>query len=150
MAHTYTNLLTHLIFSTRQRAPCMDRDLRARLFPYMGGIIRELGGRPLLINGTADHVHCLVTLPPTIATSDALRVLKANSSGWVHQTWPSRAEFRWQVGYGAFSVSRANARGVEQYIARQEEHHRKVTFQEEFVAILKSHGVEYDERYLWD
>lgn len=150
MAHTYTCLLNHIIFSTKERAPSLDADLKERLFSYMGGIVRELGGVALSINGPADHVHVLASLPPTIAPSEFLGKLKANSSGWVHKNFPQRQEFKWQVGYSAFSVSVSQKQVVLDYIANQEEHHRTVSFKEELIAFLKKHDVEYDERYVFD
>ena len=149
MAQAFTNLLTHLIFSTKDRAPLIDTELRQDLFEYMGGIIRELNSKALTINGAADHVHLLVSLSPTLAIADALRTLKANSSRWVHERRTGHLKFGWQAGYGAFSVSQSNAAGVIKYIAGQEEHHRKVTFQQEFVALLEKHKIPYDERYVW-
>ena len=116
----------------------------------MGGIVRELGGVPLMVNGTEDHVHLLVVLPQTVAVADALRILKANSSKWVHERWPRRRRFQWQTGYGAFTVSESRRNAVQRYIAGQAEHHRKPTFQEEFVALLKKHRVQYDPQSLWD
>jgi putative transposase len=150
MAHTYTYLLYHIVFSTKGRIPCLEADLRPDLFAYMGGIVRELRGKAYIVGGTNDHAHVLMTLPPTIGIAEAMRVIKANSSGWVHDKWPSRGAFAWQTGYGAFTVSQSNSRSVAGYIADQEEHHRRRSFQEEFLALLKKHGVEYDERYLWD
>lgn len=150
MSHTYTNLLFHLAMSTKHRTACIDGELKSRLYPYLGGITGELHGKALGVNGTADHVHLLVSLPPTLAVSDALRVLKTNSSRWVHETWPSRIQFGWQVGYGAFSVSQSAIAAVLRYIANQEEHHRTMTFQEEFLWLLKKNGLSYDERYIWD
>ena len=150
MSHTYTNLLTHVIFSTKDRRPYLDADLKPALFPYMGGIIRETGGKALSINGPTDHVHLLVSLPPNTALADTVRMVKANSSRWVHQKWASREAFAWQSGYGAFSVSQSNMEDVLQYIAAQEEHHKRISFQDEFVAFLKKHGIAYDERYIWE
>ena len=150
MAHTYTHLLTHFVFSTKDRAPLLDAELKARLFPYMGGIVRELKGVALLINGPADHVHLLASLSPTVAPASFIGTVKANSSGWVHQEFPRRWDFAWQVGYSAFGVSHSMEQTVLDYIAKQEEHHRKVSFQEELIALLKRHGIAYDERYLWD
>jgi REP element-mobilizing transposase RayT len=97
-----------------------------------------------------DHVHLLADISKQQTLADALRDLKANSSGWIHETFPNLSGFAWQTGYGAFTVSYSNADGVKQYIANQAEHHRVRTFQEEFVEFLKRHGIEYDERYLWD
>ncbi len=102
------------------------------------------------MNGTIDHVHLLVSLPPRVAVSDALRFLKPNSSGWVHDRWAKRRSFGWQLGYGAFSVSKSHVPEVLKYIANQEMHHSKVSFKEEFIEFLKKHDIEYGERYLWE
>jgi REP element-mobilizing transposase RayT len=150
MAHSFSKLLTHIIFSTKDRQPFLDDALKEDLFHYMGGVVRECDGAAEIINGPADHVHLLIRFPTTQSVADLLRVVKTNSSRWVHQTYPERRAFGWQTGYGAFSVSQSNAEQVREYIARQEEHHRRVTFQEEFVAFLKRHGIEYDERYIWE
>jgi putative transposase len=150
MAHTYTNLLTHVIFSTKDRAPCIDMQLKPELFAYLGGMVREVGGKAYAINGTTDHVHLLISLPPIIALSDAMRTIKANTSRWAGEKWSARRQFGWQTGYGAFSVSRSNIREVLTYIRNQETHHQKVTFQEEFIAFLKRHEIGYDERYIWE
>jgi len=150
MAHTFTNLLTHIIFSTKNRLPQIDGDLKERLHPYLGGILRKLDGKASIVNGTCDHVHLMVQLPPDLALSDAVRVLKTNSSKWVHEQWPTRSKFAWQTGYGAFSVSKSNAAAVTKYIADQEKHHRRKTFQEEFLEYLKKHEIAYDERYIWE
>ncbi len=150
MAHTYTCLLEHIIFSTKERRPFLDAELKGRLFPYMGGIVRELGGVALSINGPTDHVHLLASLSPTIAPAEFIGKLKANSSGWVHKTFTRHQEFKWQGGYATFSVSASQKQTVLDYIANQEEHHRTLTFQDELLAFLKKHGVEYDERYVFD
>jgi putative transposase len=148
MSHTYTNLLTHIIFSTKERTPFINDGLKRDLHAYLGGIVRELRGTALRVYGTADHVHLLVGLPASLAVADALRVIKTNSSRWMHEQKRS-VKFGWQEGYGAFSVSRSNAAAVSAYIERQEEHHHKLTFREEFVAFLRKHGVECDEENLW-
>ena len=150
MAHTFTNLLTHVIFSTKDRQPFMTDDARPRIFAYMGGIVRELGGAALRINGPNDHAHLLLALPATVAIAEAMRVVKTNSSKWIHETFPRLSVFAWQHGYGAFSVSQSNVGAVEAYIDTQEEHHRTMTFQEEFVAFLKRHGISYDPKYVWE
>ena len=115
----------------------------------MGGIIRELKGTALLINGPEDHVHILSSLPTTIALSDFMRDLKANSSGWVNDTLRPQDKFNWQTGYAAFSVSKSAQEAVRTYIEKQEAHHRRMTFQEEYLELLQRCGVEYDERFLW-
>ena len=95
----------HVIFSTKDRAPDLSPEFAPRLFPYMGGILRECKGTALIINGPADHVHLLLSIPATVSVADMLRVLKANSSRWVHEQFPERKRFGWQAGYGAFTVS---------------------------------------------
>ncbi len=150
MAHTFSELLSHVIFSTKGRAASIDDELRPRLHSYIGGIIRELEGTALAVGGTADHVHILLRLPPSVPIADAMRVVKTNSSRWVHETSPSHRSFAWQTGYGAFSVSESNRQAVIDYIATQEEHHRKTSFQEEYLAFLHRHGIEHDERFVFD
>jgi putative transposase len=149
MSHSFASLLVHSVFSTKERRPLIDAELRERLWPYLGGIARQLDAKALAVGGVADHVHVLLSLPPTRGVAEVLRDLKANSSAWVHETWPSRAEFAWQTGYGAFSVSESNCAAVVEYIARQEQHHRRMSFQEEFIRLLKKHNIAYDERYIW-
>ncbi len=150
MPHSFTNLLTHIVFSTKGRIPQINQELKPQLLAYTGGIVREIHGSALLINGAADHVHLLVRLPATVALADALRAIKTNSSRWVHERWPARADFAWQTGYGAFSVSQSNAETVLRYIAKQEEHHRKASFQQEMITYLRRNKIDYDERYIWE
>ena len=147
MAHTAGNIVVHLIFSTKGRRPLITDGLRADLFAYLGGIVREMQGTALIINGTADHVHMLVRIRPAQSAAEVARVIKANSSRWARANWK---KFAWQTGYCVFSVSESNVPGVAKYIATQEEHHRKRSFQEEYVAFLKKNKIAYDERYIWD
>jgi REP element-mobilizing transposase RayT len=149
MGHTYTNLLVHIIFSTKDRRPNLNPEIKARLFPYMAAILRDLGGKALAINGPADHVHLLGSLGSKHAVAEVVGKLKANSSKWIHETFPAHSWLGWQTGYAAFSVSHSQEQIVHGYIARQEEHHRKISFKEELLTFLKKHGVSYDERYLW-
>jgi putative transposase len=148
VAHTAANLVIHVIFTTKGRRPFIAPEIRNHLLAYLGGIVRELHGTALIINGTADHVHMLIRIRPSQTVAEVMRVVKANSSRWVHQKW--KAGFAWQTGYGSFSVSESNVPSVSRYIANQEEHHRKRSFQEEFVAFLKKNKIPYDERYIWD
>lgn len=148
MSRTFTNLLAHLTFGTKNREPLIIPEIKAELYSYLGGLTRELKGKAYGINGAADHVHMLVNLPPTISVSDALRFIKSNSSGFIHDKWPRRP-FAWQPGYGAFSVSKSNVPGVLKYIETQEAHHRRITFKEEFIGFLLAHEIDFDERYLW-
>jgi REP element-mobilizing transposase RayT len=139
-----------LIWSTKHRQSILSGDIRDRLFQYIGGIIRNDGGKLLAAGGMPDHVHLLADLGKQQSVSDAVRDIKSNSSGWIHQTFPELKLFAWQSGYGAFTVSYSNTETVKHYIANQAEHHRQRTFQEEFVEFLRRHGIEYDERYLWE
>jgi REP element-mobilizing transposase RayT len=150
MSHTFTSLFTHVVFSTKDRRPLIAEECRPRLYAYLGGIARNHKARALTIGGTADHVHLLLSFPPTLCVADAVRTLKSNASGWVHDTWPSRREFAWQTGYGAFNVSESNREAVVRYIEGQERHHHRLTFKEEFIALLERHNIPYDERYIWD
>jgi REP element-mobilizing transposase RayT len=149
MAHTFAKLLTHVTFSTKDREPFLTPDVVPDLLAYMGGIVRTLHGKVVDSNARPDHYHGLLSLPPTLAVADALRVLKTNSSLWVHET-RRRPAFAWQIGYGAFSVSQSNMSTVVEYIRNQERHHRKISFQEEFIGFLKRHGIAYDARYIWE
>jgi putative transposase len=150
MANTFTNLLYHIVFSTKDRIPLIERDLQGRLYEYMGGIIRGEGGVLLEIGGVADHVHLLTKLKADIAVSDMLRLMKANSSKWVNEERLIAGRFGWQTGYAAFTVSESQVSRVRKYIRSQESHHAKVSFKEELIALLKKNRIEYDERYLWD
>ena len=150
MGHSYTNLLFHIVFSTKERQPWLDQDLSSRVYDYLGGAIRSEGGTSISINGCADHIHVLAKLRQDKAVSEALRGIKANSSGWIHRTFRPLRAFAWQIGYGAFTVSQSQVDKVKLYIANQQTHHQRVSFKEEFIALLQAHEVEYDERYLWD
>ena len=148
MPDSYTNLLYHIIFSTKDRRPLITDLYQPRLYDYIGGTIRGLGGFSLELNGTEDHVHVLTKLRPDKALSDVLRELKANASGWMHDVFPDLDKFSWQRGYGAFTVSQSNVDEVRRYITNQKEHHKKITFRDEFIQFLKANEIEYDERYL--
>src|SRR5208337_850944 len=149
MPHSYSSLLVHVVFSTKGRVHAIDASLRPDLFAYMGGIVREMGGVARVINGTEDHVHMLVSLPADISVAECLRVVKTNSSRWIHERFARHLSFAWQTGYGAFSVSASNEKQVIKYIQDQERHHRRMTFEEEFIALLRKHGVPFEERFLW-
>ena len=116
----------------------------------MGGVVKKMDGIPYLINGTADHVHVLSSLPRTVTLSKYVEDIKRSSSRWVKTKGGMYQKFAWQSGYGAFSVSSSRMDSVMRYIAGQKEHHRRVTFKEEFVSFLEKYGVKYDEQYLWD
>jgi REP element-mobilizing transposase RayT len=150
MAGTYTKLYFHVVFSTKHRKPFIHSDLEGELQKYIAGTIRNLGGSCIEINGTSDHVHLLILLPPKLALSDVLRDIKANSSKWIHEKFPLLAAFGWQDGFSAFSVSTSQVPDVIDYIRNQKDHHKERDFKAELLTLLQRHGVEYDERYLWD
>jgi len=148
MPSTHLSLHYHIVFSTKDRRPWIDAAWRARLHEYLGGLIRAAEGIPEIVGGTADHIHILVGLKATHTLSSFVQDIKQTSSRWIHETIGVK-EFAWQQGYGAFTVSVSNVDAVKEYIANQEEHHRKKTFQEEYVAFLQKHRVDYDEKHLW-
>lgn len=149
MAHTYSNILIHALFSTKDRQPWLAAEIRDEAFRYLGGTINALGGQSLLANGPRDHVHLLYVQPRTLSIASLMEKVKANSSGWVKERWPDRRYFGWQTGYAAFSVSKSHVERVKLYIGNQEAHHRKVSFQEEVMAFLKRQGIAYDPRYVF-
>jgi len=147
MPSTHTSLHYHLIFATKNRDPLLLPEWRPRLHEYLGGIVRGLGGVPQGVGGVADHVHLLVGLKSSHCLSDFMRELKKASSIWVGEEMRV-PDFRWQEGYGAFTVSPSTRAAVQTYIAHQEEHHRTKTFRDELVEFLEKSGVDYDTRYL--
>lgn len=148
MPSTHVSLHSHLVFSTKDRRPWIARDWRERLHAYLGGIVKGLEGVPLAVGGTSDHVHLLVGLKTSHRLDYFLRDVKADSSEWIHREI-GKSMFAWQKGYGAFSVSPTSIDPVRKYVLNQETHHRRYSFQEEYLKLLKSSGVQFDERYLW-
>jgi REP element-mobilizing transposase RayT len=150
MANTYTSLHYHIVFSTKNRECWISPDIEERVWAYLGGIARENKMKPLQIGGVDDHVHVLLGAPPTLAPSKIAQLIKGGSSAWIHSEFPNLRKFAWQDGYGAFTVSKSNLPDVTDYIRNQREHHRVRTFKEELVALLVRHGIDYEEKYLWD
>ena len=149
MPHSYVSCLMHCVFSTKDRRPWLSPDIRGRLFPYMTGIARGDEVTPLAIGGVEDHVHMLISPPAAMPVAKAVQLIKGTSSKWVHDTFPELQDFAWQEGYGAFSVGISQVAGTIAYIEGQQAHHRRRTFQEEFLLFLQKHGIEYDPRYVW-
>ena len=145
---SFTQLTYHIVFATWYRKPVIVEPIRERLYEYMGGIVRAKHGVSVEIGGVTDHVHVLARLSPALALSDVVRDLKASSSKWLKEQ--TRAWFAWQKGFGAFTVSYSNIESVAEYIKGQEEHHRRLTFQEEYVAFLRRHGIEYRLEHLFE
>lgn len=150
MPGTFTQLLVHIIFSTKHRQPWISPRIADRLYPYMGGIIRSEGGSLFEIGGAPDHVHLYLRWKADGSVSDLMRVLKSKSSKWVHETFAELDAFAWQEGYTAFSVSRSQEDAVRAYIRNQQAHHARRDFKGELQRLLEAHGVEFDERYLVD
>jgi len=146
--HSFSSILIHCVWSTKKREPFLSSEVRHRLWPYLGGIARENKMKALAIGGVADHVHMLISLPGTLSVSKALQLLKGNSSKWIHDTFPKLHSFAWQEGYGAFSIGISALDATVRYISDQVEPHRKKSFRDEFVAMLRRHGLDYDERML--
>lgn len=150
MANTYTSLHYHVVFSTKHRARLIGPAMDERVWSYLGGIARENDMTPLCIGGVEDHVHLLLGLPATLAVSKAVQLIKGGASKWVHDTFPELREFAWQDGYGAFTIGKSQIPDTMAYIRNQREHHRTKTFQEEYLAFLRKHEIEFDERYVFD
>ncbi|CAN5468446.1 IS200/IS605 family transposase [soil metagenome] len=149
MSQSFTNLIYHIVFSTKNRQPLITVETEPRLYEYIGGIIRNKGGIALEIGGMSDHLHVLAKLRPDDSLSNVLRDLKANSSGWMHKIFPDMKDFSWQNGYGAFTVSASQIEKVREYIANQKKHHRKIgSFRDEFIKLLQANKIEFDEKYL--
>ena len=147
---SYVSSYHHCVFSTKERRPLITPALAERLWPFLGGIARQNKMKAIEIGGVEDHVHILLSLAATMSIAKAMQLIKGGSSKWVHETFPEHRLFAWQEKYGAFSVSESRVDSVIKYIKGQAEHHKKMTFQEEFMALLKKHRIEFDERYLWD
>lgn len=150
MAGTFICNLAHFVWSTKHRQSLIAPAWQENLYAYLGGILRNNGAVLIQAGGMPDHVHLLASLPSTLTLAKTVNLLKSNSTTWVHDEIQGGSEFRWQEGYGAFSVSKSAEARVVEYIANQQQHHSRISFQDEFVALLKRHEIEYDERYLWD
>ena len=151
MSQSLANVLVHIVFSTKNRYPFLIQpNIRKEMHAYLGGACKNLGCPVLAVGGVADHVHLLCALSRTSSIADIVREIKQGSSKWIKTKGVVHSKFAWQGGYGAFSVSQSQVQRVRTYIERQEDHHRKKAFQDEYRTFLKMHSIEYDERYLWD
>jgi len=150
MPGTYSQLLLHVVISTKGRTSWISAEVAKRLYPYIGGIVRAEKGVLCDIGGVEDHVHLYLRWRPDGSVSDLMRTVKARSSKWVHDTFPAMREFAWQEGYSVFSVSKSQEGVMKKYIAGQAEHHKKVDFKSELLKLLRAHGVEFDEKYVFD
>jgi REP element-mobilizing transposase RayT len=149
MANTYTSLHYHIVFSTKNRVAYITPEIEARVWAYIGGVARAHHMTALQVGGIDDHIHALIMAPPTLAPSQIAQYIKGDSSKWIHETFPVLHRFAWQEGYGAFTVSKSGLEAVVHYIQHQRTHHQRKTFQEEYLAFLQRHGVDFDEGYVW-
>ena len=146
MPHTYSQDYQHIVFSTKERRKLINKSMQPKLWSYIAGIGRNHGFLVLANGGMEDHVHLLVQVPAKLAAAEVVSLIKANSSRWMNE---HGNKFSWQEGYGAFSVSKSNLETVTRYIANQEQHHRKMTFEEEFIGFLEKLGIDYDPKYVF-
>jgi len=147
MPNSYVNLVYQLVFSTKKRRSWIDTSLADRLYSYLGAAIEGEGGHPVKIGGIEDHLHILAHFRQDTALSESIKRIKSGSTGWIHENFSNLRQFAWQEGYSAFTVSQSNVETVSNYIARQKEHHRKRTFQEELEQLLRFHGIQPDARF---
>ena len=151
MPQSLAKILVHTVFSTKDRRPFLrDRSLREELHRYLGGILTRLDCQPIIVGGVEDHVHLLCALSRTCDAAAMVKEVKRGSSLWLKTKSPELQDFAWQSGYGIFSLGFSQIGTVRNYVAGQEEHHRKVSFQDEFRQLLRRYGIEFDERYVWD
>ncbi len=150
MEHSFDYLQYHVIFSTKGRGSLIQEEFRQRLFEYAAGVARKEFGAAIAMNATNNHVHALLSIKPTVTVSAAIGKFKSLTSGWINRTFKLPSKFAWQRGYGAFVVSESLKKSVERDIALQAEHHRKVTFEQEFVEFLKRHNIPFDPGNMWD
>jgi REP element-mobilizing transposase RayT len=150
MPQSLSSVLIHLIFSTKNREPFITPTIESELHPYMATIFREHDSPSLIIGGTTDHIHALFALGRTITIADLVEEVKTGSSKWLKTKGLEFRNFHWQRGYGAFSIGQSNVEELKRYIRNQKEHHRRITFQDEYLKFLKRYEIGFDERYVWD
>ena len=150
MSQSLSSILIHVVFSTKNREPFITESIETELHPYIASIFRNLKSPSLAIDGTKDHVHILFALGRVISVADLVEEVKTSSSKWIKTKGPEFRNFRWQRGYGAFSIGQSNVAALKRYIGRQKQHHRHTTFQDEYRKFLKLYEIVYDERYIWD
>ena len=149
MANTFSQIYFHIVFSTKNRARLIHRDIEDRVWQYIGGIAKNHKMKALQVGGIEDHIHALTSSGTVHSPAQIMQLLKGNSSKWIKNEFQELNGFAWQDGGGIFTVSKSAVPDVIEYIKNQRKHHEKQTFEEEFVSLLKLHGIEYDERYLF-
>ncbi len=149
MANSYLQVFVHYVFSTKNRDSLINSQIENELWKYMAGVAKSNNLIPVIINGTENHAHVLVSLPATITIAKAIQQIKGASSFWMNSNLDEISGFEWQVGYGVFSVAQSNLKSIIAYIKNQKEHHKTLSFEDEYIELLKENGVSYEERYLW-
>ena len=147
---TFSKLSYHVVFGTKYRQKSIDDSIQIQLYKYIGGIVRNIGGSMIQIGGVEDHIHVLTNLPPSKSVSNCIRDIKANSSRWINELPETKSTFAWQKGYGAFTVSFSQIPIVTRYIENQKTHHLKMTFKQEYLAMLKRHQIPFEDKYLFE
>ena len=150
MAQSLSSILIHLVFSTKNREPFITPAIETELYPYMAKTFRELKSPSLIIDGTSDHVHILFSMGRVIRVADLVEEVKTGSSKWIKTKGREFRNFHWQKGYGAFSIGQSNVMALKKYILGQKQHHRRITYQDEYRNLLQAYEIDYDERYVWD
>ena len=150
MSQSLSSVLVHLVFSTKNREPFISPTIETELHPYMATIFRELKSPSLAIDGTADHVHILFSMARVVTIADIVEEVKTSTSKWIKTRGREFRNFHWQRGYGAFSIGQSNVATLKRYIRGQKEHHKRITFQDEYRKFLKAYGIDYDEKYIWE
>ena len=150
MPQSLSKVIIHIIFSTKDREPWLDHEIRPRMHAYLATVCRDMGGEAYRVGGVSDHVHVVTTLPRTVSQADLIEHMKKTSSKWIKGLAPKYGGFHWQRGYADFSVSPSQLDPVLDYVSTQENHHRTRTFQDEYREFLRKHEIAFDERYVWD
>jgi len=150
MANAYFSLHFHCIFSTKNRQTMIQSSFEERLWAYMGGIAKEHGMTAVCIGGVNDHVHLLLGLPASLSVSKAMQLIKGGSSAWVNETFSRLRHFGWQIGYGAFTLGNSQIPATVVYIQNQKEHHKKISFRDEYLAFLRKHDINFEAKYVFD
>ncbi len=150
MSNTFHQVYIQAVFAVKYREALITNDCKSKILSVIGNLINETGCKTIIVNGTEDHVHCLLALKPTISVSDLMKVVKGKSSKYINDNKLTKYKFEWQEGYGVFSYSKSHIDAVYKYIENQEEHHKKQNFKDEYFSFLNKHDAKFDERYLFE
>lgn len=150
MSNTYHQVYIQAVFAVKYREAAITNECKSKILSVIGNLINETGCKTIIVNGTEDHVHCLLSLKPTISVSDLMKVVKGKSSKFINDHQLTKHKFEWQEGYGVFSYSKSHIDAVYKYIANQEEHHKKQNFKDEYISFLNKFNVKFDEKYIFE